>query len=127
MLYDKIKPFGRERTAADRNDIAKAPRFSLEKLLTELYFCIAEIIFDEDFTDVFPDELTEEQMRILTDIADLEEGEWEISLIRLKEKGLLKYFGIYDKMLTIWNNICKLIVEEISDDRENRAGSGREK
>lgn len=127
MLYDKIKPFGRERTAADRNDIAKAPRFSLEKLLTELYFCIAEIIFDEDFTDVFPDELTEEQMRILTDIADLKEGEWEISLIQLKEKGLLKYFGIYDKMLTIWNNICKLIVEEISDDRENRAGSGREK
>lgn len=91
------------------------------------YFWIAEIIFDEDFTDVFPDELTEEQMRILTDIADLEEGEWEISLIRLKEKGLLKYFGIYDKMLTIWNNICKLIVEEISDDRENRAGSGRKK
>lgn len=93
----------------------------------EKYFWIAEIIFDEDFLDVFPDELTEEQMRTLTDIAGVDEDEWEISVIQLKEKGLLRYFGIYDKMLTIWNNICKLIAEEISDDRKNRAGDGRKR
>ena len=93
----------------------------------ETYFLIAEIIFDADFIKVFPDELTEEQMRILSDIADMGEGEWKISVIRLREKGLLRYFGIYDKMLTIWNDICKLIAEEISDGRENGAGDGRKK
>lgn len=72
------------------------------------YFCLIDIIYDFDVMGVFPEDLTEEQMKILIANAEKDGEEWKVKVTQLNEKGLLEYFGIYDKILAIWNDICQL-------------------
>lgn len=61
--------------------------------------------------DVIPEELTKEQMKIIEANTDRDGEDARL----LKETGLLKSFGIYDKLLVVWRNICQLKTEERSD------------
>ena len=74
----------------------------------ERYFGLSEIAYSTGFIDVFPDELTEEQVQLLTANAEKKGENWRVYVTEWIDKGLLEYFGIYDKMLTVWNEICHL-------------------
>ena len=79
------------------------------------YFWLAQIIYNDIIMDVIPDDLTKEQMKIIEANTDRDVEGWRIDASLLKEAGLLKSFGIYDKLLAIWQNICQLKAEERSD------------
>lgn len=78
----------------------------------ERYFWLSEIAYSTEFIDVFPDELTEEQVQLLTNNAEKNGENWRVYVTEWIDKGLLEYFGIYDKMLTVWNDICHLMEQK---------------
>lgn len=51
--------------------------------------------------DVIPEELTKEQMQIIGANTDRDGEGWRNDARLLKETGLLKSFGIYDKLLAV--------------------------
>lgn len=71
------------------------------------YFFVLENINNFSIFDAVPEEFTEEQMKILGDNGFLNHGESKIGLKQLKEKGLLTSLGIYERLETIWNGICR--------------------
>lgn len=74
--------------------------------------------------DIIPEKLTKEQMKIIEVNTDRDGEGWRIDARLLKETGLLKLFGIYDKLLAIWRNICQLKAEEWSDGWEKIGDEG---
>ena len=86
------------------------------------FFWIVEMIYDLNFLDVFPEEPTADQLKILIANAEQDGEAWKVSVAQLKERGLLEYFGIYDKILLIWNKICLWK----SGERSNSCGGGND-
>lgn len=121
-LYNKLNAGTEEETVANLIEL-----LDLEAIFTEdgtciggshgsaQFFGLAETVFHMDIVDVFPEELSGEQMKIIEAYADKNDEGWCIRINELKEKGLLNCFKVYDKMLAIWNIICQLKAEERSD------------
>ena len=74
----------------------------------EQYSWLSDMVYGIDFIDVFPNEWTKEQLLLLIVNAKKHGENWGAYVAEWIDRRQLEDFGIYDKMLTVWSDICHL-------------------
>lgn len=70
------------------------------------YFEILDTVCGMDHLNILPDPLTEKQKQFLAENGMNNDGFLTLPLKWLQEKGMLKEFGVYDKIWNMWKTIC---------------------
>lgn len=69
---------------------------------------ILTIYLGTELFELIPDEFTDEQIVLMKEHGLLGEEKQTVKLQELEEHGLLDNLGIYENLVTFWENICKL-------------------